>query len=758
MRLLRSFPILAHAVLLLSIVGVGVATGIYALLLVCGVLAAMSWYVTEGPRGRSLPNWTANVLIVAAVLSVVVDLAQNRFDVMVVLARFIVWLTLIKLYQHKSPRDYSQLLGLSLLLMLIGALLSTGLLFAGVLLIYAILGLYVLLLFQLYAAHERTRAARLEAIPAGYRLVPSLQPIVGRRTALHLRSLMATVAVGGLAASAVLFVMFPREWGADFMTGGPGPGAARSGFAGDVDLIAGTRITDSHRIVLNLSLPDGRAGLELPLLLRGAVLDRYETGGRWVASESSSRSSITIESGLLTDLGASAHNRMLTQRVEVVVAQPALFSVYVPVAVGTDPERELEFDRITQTLEAVDRRQVLRYTIKADPSPDDATLRALANGADPIDVEPIMAPFRKFDPRVIDLAHEILDMRSIPRDPPGGDERWTWRAAAAGALEAYLQNSGLSNLEYTTDLSGVEFRSPDEHGDKSRDPIVQFLFEARQGHCEYFASALAALCNCMGIPARLVTGFVAIETSERADEFVVRERHAHAWVEVQVSPWRWDAFDPTPAGELKRLGDGTMDSLADRWRWLFDNFEAGWANGFVAFNRDSQNRLMQRIDLGWSQKFGNALDATRQWLAAVNRAFYFGPAGYIWMGIVALAVVIAAIAIGMRMRRAARLRATMHLAHLRGGVYHRMLWQLGFYLDMLEALEQSGLGKPAWQPPLQFAHALSDRHPEGARLVRRLTRLFYAARFGERRLSRDELSHAEELLSQLTQALRRPGP
>ena len=68
MKLLRSFPILAHAVVLLSIVGVSVATQSAGLLLVGGVLAALSWYVTEGHRGRSLPDWTANILIIAATL------------------------------------------------------------------------------------------------------------------------------------------------------------------------------------------------------------------------------------------------------------------------------------------------------------------------------------------------------------------------------------------------------------------------------------------------------------------------------------------------------------------------------------------------------------------------------------------------------------------------------------------------------------------------------------------------------------------
>jgi hypothetical protein len=239
--------------------------------------------------------------------------------------------------------------------------------------------------------------------------------------------------------------------------------------------------------------------------------------------------------------------------------------------------------------------------------------------------------------------------------------------------------------------------------------------------------------------------------------YVIREAHAHAWVEVQVSPWRWQAFDPTPPGALEPIDDGTGHSLADRWRWLFDRFEAKWIDGFVAFDEQARGRVLRRLDLGWAEKFSGALDATRQWLAAVNRAFYFGPAGYIWMGIVGLAVVIAAVAFGMRMRRATRLRATMHLTHAHGGMYHRMLRQLGFYLDMLEALEQSGRAKPSWQPPLHYAQALSARHAEGASLVRRLTEMYYAARYGNQDLSREETSRARELVEQLSLALRQPS-
>jgi transglutaminase-like putative cysteine protease len=755
MRLLGTFPILGYAVVLLSIVGVGVATNSAALLLVCGVLAAMSWYVTEGPRGRSLPGWTANVLIIAVSLSGLVDLAQHRDDVMGVLARFIVWLMLIKLYQHKAPRDYAQLLGLSMLVMLIGALRSTDLLFAVVLLIYAVLGLYVLLLFQLYAAHERSRAARLKAVPAGYRLLPSLQPIVGRRTALHLRSLTATVAVAGLVASTILFVLIPRDRGRGFIGGWSVAGPPRTGFATEVDLVGGTRITVSRRIALKLRLTGASGAIEPPLLLRGAVLDRYRGHGRWTASARARQQPFITEPPGLTWLAPPQDGVTVRQEFEVLLPQPMLFSVYVPVAVGTGEPRRVRFDPPTQTLEDAGSGRLPRYTVKADPAPDDETLRALAGRFGPVDGDSIVGQFRNFDKRFTERARDVLAARGLLSDPPETPEdQWTWRAAGAEALTEHLRNN--STLTYAIDLSNVQLPAQTETGQE--DPIAQFLFTTNTGHCEYFASALAALCNCAGIPARLVTGYVVSEFNETAGVYVVRESHAHAWVEVQVSPWRWQAFDPTPPGTLEPFDDGTGHSLADRWWWLFDRFEARWIDGFVTFDEQARDRVLQRLDPGWSEKLGRALDATRQWLAAVNRAFYFGPAGYIWMGIVGLAAVIAAVAIGMRMRRATRLRATMRLTHAHRGVHHRMLRQLGFYLDMLEALEHSGRAKPSWQPPLHYAHALSAGHAEGASLVRRLTEMYYAARYGSQDLSREDVSQARELVERLSQALRQPEP
>jgi len=743
MRLLRTFPILAHAVVLLSIVGVSVATRSAGLLLVGGVLAALSWYVTEGHRGRSLPNWTANILIIAATLNMLVDLVQNVDDVLAALGRFVVLLTLVKLYQQKSPRDYAQLLGLSLLLMLVGCIQSNNLLFAVTLLLYAVLGLYVLLVFQLYAAHERNRAARLDAIPDGYRLVPSLQPIVGRRTAFHLRSLMVFIAVGGLLTSGLLFVLFPRNVGQDLAR--LHSVDRRTGYTDEVNLTSGTRITESRRVVMSLRVT-GLPPHQL-LRLRGAVLDRYDGLGRWSHSARHRHHAITTEPPGLTSLCPPDAGHAVTQEFEILAPTRAIFSVAVPVAVGTREPHRLRFDRRTYTLIDAGGGRLQRYTVRAQTDPSEATLRALTGRSPGFGGASFVRQFQSYDARVRRLARDLLATAGVSDAPPDDEQqRWAWNAAAANVLMGYLRGG---RFGYETDLRHV--RISGARG-AHRDPTLQFLFETYMGHCEYFASALAVLCNTAGVPARVVTGYVALEYDERRGLYVVRESNAHAWVEVQTSPYRWETFDPTPPGTLQSI-HGARNTRADRWRWVFDRLEATWSNNFVAFDNHTQRQLLDALDFGWARRLDVAMYATREWMARVNRAFYLGPAGYIWMGIVALAVVIAAIALWTRLRRAARLRTTLHVRHVSGPAHYRMLRQLGFYMDMLTVLSAAGRAKPPWQPPLDYARALVREHPAGAALTKQLTELFYAARYGGKSLTGAELAHARSLVAQLRRKL-----
>ena len=195
-------------------------------------------------------------------------------------------------------------------------------------------------------------------------------------------------------------------------------------------------------------------------------------------------------------------------------------------------------------------------------------------------------------------------------------------------------------------------------------------------------------------------------------------------------------------------------TFPDRMRWKVQNLDGIWNNSVVGFDGSAQARLVETVNRSWSARFSGALGGVRDWMERVNLFFNVGPGGYIWMGIVALVLVIAIMALIKLMRRSLAIRRTLQLQHVRGSEYQRMLRQLGFYLDMLHVLKQAGHAKPHWQPPLDYAHALVQRQPVAANIVRGITDLFYAARYGHQRLDRDEMERAGAMVRELASALR----
>jgi transglutaminase-like putative cysteine protease len=72
-----------------------------------------------------------------------------------------------------------------------------------------------------------------------------------------------------------------------------------------------------------------------------------------------------------------------------------------------------------------------------------------------------------------------------------------------------------------------------------------FFTEVRRGHCELFASAMALAVRSLGIPARVVTGYLGGEWDPQNHSYLVREGMAHLWVEVLFPQYGWVPFDPS---------------------------------------------------------------------------------------------------------------------------------------------------------------------------------------------------------------------
>jgi transglutaminase-like putative cysteine protease len=106
----------------------------------------------------------------------------------------------------------------------------------------------------------------------------------------------------------------------------------------------------------------------------------------------------------------------------------------------------------------------------------------------------------------------------------------------ARAIETYLRS-----IPYNDDIPAPP---PD------RDPVEYFLYDIREGYCDYYATSMVVMLRSLGIPARAVSGYAEGRYDEESRLYYVTERDAHTWVEVFFPGYGWIEFEPT-AGETQ---------------------------------------------------------------------------------------------------------------------------------------------------------------------------------------------------------------
>ena len=82
---------------------------------------------------------------------------------------------------------------------------------------------------------------------------------------------------------------------------------------------------------------------------------------------------------------------------------------------------------------------------------------------------------------------------------------------------------------------------------KGEDPLEWFLFNGREGFCNYFASAEIMMLRSLGIPSRMVVGYAQGEHLKDKNIYQVKKKDSHSWVEVFFPEYGWIIFEPTPS-------------------------------------------------------------------------------------------------------------------------------------------------------------------------------------------------------------------
>ena len=178
-------------------------------------------------------------------------------------------------------------------------------------------------------------------------------------------------------------------------------------------------------------------------------------------------------------------------------------------------------------------------------------------------------------------------------------------------FERYLGD----NMAYSLDFLGRD----------ADNPIEDFLFRYKSGHCEYFATAMILMLRSVGIPARLATGFLGAEFNPLEDYYIVRQSNAHAWVEAYFPETGWTTIDPTPPSGRPAVETRPTMTLMLRQTW--DYLEFRWDRYVMAYGFFDQvgyllefREFMRRLARGGGAHGGDARPRTRQARCRASRA------------------------------------------------------------------------------------------------------------------------------------------
>jgi len=721
MSFARYFKISSYCLISAGFLAIA-ATGIIDILSI-GLFASallLSCFVDTEVIGKRIPAWALSSLFLLFLAFSFADFSHISRSFVVSAVHFLFFASAVILLTLSRDRDYFFLYLISFAEFLTAATLTIDIAF-GILFLFFLLSMVsTLILFEM----RRSSARALIEGP--------VHPLVTSRglkgTGMELFSrfpagLMLATTLGVscliLILAIPLFVLLPRvSMGA--LNQPRGRARLVSGFSDRVELGRGGIVRESDAIVMRVRVSKPPEKLPSSLKWRGLALEQFD-GKTWRRGNGARQSVLTqARYYKLEELAQSTDLLYQTFFLEALTTD-VVFASHKVLAVSDDLEI-LQRDSSGNLFASMHPLRKLRYAAISDrtqPVIDNIP----ENPNIPEEIQQSCLQLPALDPRIERLTQKVTQDAQNPY-------------AKALALEAYLRNSYAYSLELPT-------------VSQEKDSIALFLFESRQGHCEYFASALAVMLRQLGIPARLVNGFRAGEYNSIGKAFVVRQYNAHSWVEAYFSPNGWLELDPTPLqarrakSAFARLLSDTLGAL-DLWWW----------EGIVNFDLGKQYNLIQGLRSGIANSYKrvelilNHLNSEGK--RAIN-TFDFRKFASKMPGIFSLFILLAFLTLGfLSWRRPAWFRRLKH--QLRRTVHRRdqNSTAVSFYIEALDVLHSYGFSKKPSQTPLEFAESLQG-NPAGEPL-RALTHLYNRIRFGCPQLLASN-AEARNLMRDLNNAL-----
>ena len=592
-HLTTTHKICTYALVGVSLAAVAVAKAVHPVALVLFLLLGVVSWFWEPPRirwERYARLWmplTVAVLVVLVLATVV--LQANPLDASLYL---LLYLALAKLFQRERPEDYNQAMALSFLLLAATTVYTDDILFGLLFALYVILGVMNFTLYHLRVqVRNHPKAAAQSRVFGGTMMLA-----------------LFWVAVATFVLSVGLFFLFPRI-GLGFFGRGVGQRETTQGFAEQVTIGEHGRLNRDTQVVMRVEFPEGRPPEIMPLYWRGVSFDRYD-GQAWVRTLREGQLQSAQPDQVVELQRPAPHLSLIRQDIylepsphQVLFALNPLYRVKLPAMVqrvrvqvgqlGGQQDRARLIRQWGRSV-FVTRTGDVYYNYTGDvgyqytawsrpvfPSGNDLrrvderlTLQQVQEQF-PNDLYLQLPP--EVNPKIRELARELT------RTAPTYFDK-------VQAIEDYLRR----NFTYTLDL-------PDPGAEP---PLDAFLFTHRRGHCEYFATAMTVMLRSIGIPARLVNGYLGGRWNAYDRYLAVLAANAHSWVEVPFAGYGWVTFDPTPPGALPPVGNW--------WSDLYDALRFRWNKYVLEYNLDTQMEGLKAVQ-SWLSPAGNRPSPLSDW-------------------------------------------------------------------------------------------------------------------------------------------------
>jgi transglutaminase-like putative cysteine protease len=471
----------------------------------------------------------------------------------------------------------------------------------------------------------------------------------------------------------------------------------RGGPNGNASIAINPFVSLRTRLNSDQNIPVFEVRTSQPTYYRLITLDRFDGV---TFTPSSPGQVVEFGGDTSSDLDGGAPTTQLTQRITIRgLAGPSgyLPAAQAPVSIRAGRNRIYQSPLNRDLTLRRPLRSGLTYTVTSRvPTPTAADLA----GPKSYDNLPQVQPYldaSNIDPRVQSLAASVVRGKADP-------------FARALAIQDYLRSPA---FKYSLNVPRLS---------SGGNQLRRFLLEVREGYCEQFAAAMAAMARVVGIPSRVAVGFTS--GVPNGDRWEVGSKDAHAWPELYFPGVGWVRFEPTPRG------DGQVDLpnyTTVTGRQISPATTATTTGGSSNATGTTQGNVANRLESENAQTGGQLGTPESGRHRAARRA------------IIALIVVLALVALVP----ATKLVRTA-LARRRAGRRPRDAVAEA-YDELTGWAGDAGIGRRGAETPTAYARRMAGEFQEDAHPLGDLTVLYVNAEYAPREPSGDEAVEARKL-------------